>query len=278
MPVNAGIHYQKAEEEYRDAETAQEKLQCLKKMMALVPKHKSSENLQREIKEKISRYTKILQKEKQQKKGRKSKFSVKKEGAATVVIVGTTNSGKSTLLSKLTNARPEIADYPFTTKKPEIGTMDYHGVKIQIVELPAVFEDFEESQDGLALMSIIRLADLTILMFKTKEEEQMLKKELKEVLSNYILFTKLEGIKDRIWSQLKLIKIYTKTPGGERQYPPLALSKGNSIKNMAEHIHKDFIKKFNFARVWGISVKHQGSRVSLDHKLEDNDIVELHMK
>jgi len=278
MPVNAGIYYQRAEEEYRAAETAQEKLQCLKKMMALVPKHKSSENLQREIKEKISRYTKILQKEKQNKKGRKSKFSVKKEGAATVVIVGTTNSGKSTLLSKLTNAKPEIAEYPFTTKKPEMGTMDYCGVKIQMVELPAVFENFEESHDGLALMSIIRLADLTILMFKSKEEEQMLKRELKEVLNNYVVFTRFEDIKDQIWSKLKLVKIYTKIPGGGKQYPPLALKKGNSIKDMAEHIHKDFIKKFNFARVWGDSVKHQGSRVSLDHKLKDNDIVELHMK
>ncbi len=278
MPVNPGIHYQKAEEEYREAVTIQDKLKALKKMMALVPKHKSSENLQREIKERISRYTKILQKEKQQKKGKKSKFSIKKEGAATVVIVGTTNSGKSTLLSKLTNARPEIADYPFTTKKPEIGTMDYEGIKIQIVEIPAIFEHFEASQDGLALMSIIRLADLVILMFNNEEEKRLLRKELEEVLGEYIEFEKVKGLKDLIWRRLRLIKVYTKVPGGKKQFPPLALKKGDCIKDMAEHIHKDFIKKFHFARVWGKSVKHQGIRVNLDHVLEDNDLVELHMK
>lgn len=278
MPVNPGIHYQKAEEEYREAETIQDKLKTLRKMMALVPKHKGSENLQREIKERISKYTKILQKEKQQKKGRKSKFSIKKEGSATVTIVGTTNSGKSTLLSKLTNAKPEIADYPFTTKKPEVGVMDYYGVKIQLVEIPAIFENFEESHDGLALMGIIRLSDLVILMFNNKEEEMMLKKELKEVLGNYVVFKKLEGFKDLVWKKLGLIKIFTKIPGKEKEDRALALKKGACIKDMAEHVHKDFIKKLHFARVWGKSVKHQGIKVNLDHRLADNDIVELHMR
>ena len=39
-----------------------------------------------------------------------------------------------------------------------------------------------------------------------------------------------------------------------------------------------FIKKFKFARVWGKSVKFNGAQVGLNHKLKDNDIVELHLK
>jgi len=39
-----------------------------------------------------------------------------------------------------------------------------------------------------------------------------------------------------------------------------------------------FIKKFKFARVWGNSIKHQGARAGLDHKLKDEDVVELHLK
>ncbi len=279
MPVNPGIHYQKAEEEYREAETISDKLKVLRNMMALVPKHKGSENLQREIKERIAKYTKILQKEKQQRKGKKSKFSLKKEGIATVLLVGTTNSGKSSLLAKLTNAKPEIADYPYTTKKLEIGTIDYYGMKIQIVEIPAIFENFEESQNGLAFMSIIRLADLVILMFNDVKERNLLKKELSEVLSNYVFYDDIkDNLKERIWKCLGLIKIYTKVPGKPKQEPPMALRKGSCVKDMAEHVHKDFIKKFRFARVWGKSVKHEGVMVNLDHELKDNDVVELHMK
>ena len=46
---------------------------------------------------------------------------------------------------------------------------------------------------------------------------------------------------------------------------------------MAEQVHKDFIKRFKYARIWGTSVKHPGSQVGIDHRLHDEDIVELHM-
>ena len=75
-----------------------------------------------------------------------------------------------------------------------------------------------------------------------------------------------------------MIKVYTKQPGKEKDYPPIALKKDSTIKDLALHVHKDFIKKFRFARVWGNSVKFSGSRCSLIHILQDNDIVELHIK
>ena len=40
----------------------------------------------------------------------------------------------------------------------------------------------------------------------------------------------------------------------------------------------DFIEKFNFARIWGKSVKHSGSNVGLEHVLKEGDIVEIHTK
>lgn len=53
--------------------------------------------------------------------------------------------------------------------------------------------------------------------------------------------------------------------------------KSSTIKDMATHLHKDFIKKFRFARVWGSSSKFPGQSVGLNHKLEDDDIVEIHL-
>ena len=81
-----------------------------------------------------------------------------------------------------------------------------------------------------------------------------------------------------MWRRLNLIKVSTKQPGKKPDYPPVALEKGSQIKNLAEHVHKDFLKNFKFARVWGKSVKYQGQRCGLTHILKDDDIVELHLK
>mgnify|MGYP001596938586 CR=1 FL=1 len=277
MPVNPGIEYQKAEREFSEATTVIEKLRVLRLMLAKVPKHKGTEHLQKEIKERIKKYTSLLEKEKQTKKGKST--GIKKEGAAQITIIGTTNSGKSTLLSKLTNAKPLIAPFPFTTTKPEIGTLDYKGIKLQIVEIPAIIENFIDTDKGLHYLSIIKTSDLVVLLFKDEKEKQMLLKELKtnDVKTKILIPTK-ENIKEEIWSKLNLIKVYTKQPGKNKDFPPVALKTNSTVRDLALKVHKDFIEKFNFARIWGKSIKHQGTKVSLEHILKDEDIVEFHTK
>ncbi|MEK6862484.1 MAG: GTPase, partial [Nanoarchaeota archaeon] len=151
MPVNPGQEYQVAERGYTEAKTVKEKIRALENMLKLAPKHKSAEKLLKQIKTNLAKYKRLEEREKEIKlKAKKSKYqiSIKKEGAAQIVIVGLTNTGKSTLLNKLTNAKPLIAPYEFTTKKPEVGTMDYKGIKLQVVEFPAVTENFEEKEKG----------------------------------------------------------------------------------------------------------------------------------
>ena len=53
---------------------------------------------------------------------------------------------------------------------------------------------------------------------------------------------------------------------------------GATIEDMAKRLHKDFIKKFKFARVWGKSAKFGGQMCGLKHILEDEDVVEVHLK
>ena len=178
MPINAGYEYGKAESEFNQAGTVQEKLLALRKMLSVAPKHKGAESLLKQIKEKIAKYKELAEKEKKAKKGSGKTLSIKKEGAATICIIGTVNSGKSTLLKKLTNANVLIAPYPFTTKKPEIGVLDYKGIKLQIVEIPAIAEKFEYSELGPSLLAIIRQSDLLIITFKEKSELKLIDKEL----------------------------------------------------------------------------------------------------
>ncbi len=278
MPINANYEYAKAEQKFQNAGTTQEKLQALKEMLSKSPSHKGAESLRKEIKEKIAKYKLLIEKDKKIKKGSGKSLSIKKEGAAAICIVGTTNSGKSTLLNRLTNANVTVAPYPFTTKKPELGTLDYKGIKLQIIEIPAVVENFEESEIGPSMLAIMKQSDLLIITFKDKEELKFINNEIYNIDTHRIYYYNQEDIKDLIWRNLNLIKVYTKQPGKEKDYPPVALKKRSVIKDLAMHIHKDFFRKFDFARVWGKGSKFNGQRVGLNHKLEDDDIVEVHLK
>ena len=346
MPINAGIEYQKAEAQYHEARTLQEKLKALDEMMRTAPKHKGAEGLLQEIKRKIAKLRALAEKAKRS--GSRFQIAVKKEGAAQVVLLGVPNAGKSTLLAKLTNAKPEIADYPFTTRLPEVGILEYEGVKIQVLEIPAITEDFLEKEKGPMLISLVRNADLAVFVLRHPSEAGLLRKEceragimldkqrphiritrtgggglafvgkikgnldeakallrehghlnatvefgphvtladLKEVLKEGTVYRPLveayrdddaESIKRNIWEKISLIRVQTKQPGKKPDWPPVALKKGATIRHLAEIIHKDFIRRFRFARVWGKSAKFKGQSVGMDHCLTDRDVVEFHM-
>lgn len=278
MPINAHPEFQKAEQAYASARTSEEKLKALTLMYQTAPKHKSSEKLLANIKTKISKLKKFLEKEKIQRKGKGKKTSIKKEGAATITLVGTTNTGKSTLLKKLTGAKATIAAYKFTTKKPEVGVLDYKGIKLQIIEIPAIVENFRETEQGPTLLNTISQSDLIVILFNNPKEKNMLDRELSEIKIKKLIFDKIENFENKIWKSLDLIKVYTKQPGKKPEYPPLALRKGSVVRDLAIHVHKDFIKNFKYSKIWGKSAKFPGQVCGMNHKLEDEDIVELHMK
>lgn len=283
MPTNVHPEYQKAEKEYLLAETLPEKIKALQNMLSKLNRHKGTENLEREIKQRIAKYKTLLEKEKLARKGKGGGLNIKKEGAAQVVLVGKTNSGKSFLLSKITNATPLIAEYEFTTKVPEVGTMLVNEVPIQVVEVPAIIENFLEKEKGPMFLGIIRGSDLIVILADEKKDEKFVEEELKKagIKGKKIVVKKKEDyfhIKNKIWQSLDLIFVFTKTPGKEKDYPPIALKKGASVRELALNVHKDFVKKFNFAKVWGKSAKHAGMKCGLKHILQSGDVVELHTK
>ncbi len=126
--------------EYQEAKSLPEKISKLEALISAIPEHKGTEKLRRNLKRTLARLK--LELEEREKKRAKSssglKFSVKKEGAGQILLVGNTMSGKSSILSLLTNAKPKIGFSPFTTKTPTPGMMEYMDVKIQLVEVPAI--------------------------------------------------------------------------------------------------------------------------------------------
>ncbi len=279
MPINAGYEYSVALGEYDKAKTPQEKLKALQKVLAASPNHKSSEKLRSGIKQKIAKLREQIE-TRSKKKGGSSSFSIKKDGAAQVCLIGTTSSGKTTFLNKITKLNAKIGTHPFTTTKPEIGTLDYKGIKIQIVEIPAITKDYVVQEKGPMFLAILKQADLVVIFGKNKEEISLVLKELREneVNTPYIIYFDDLDMIEIIWKNIGMVKIYTKQPGREKDFPPIAFKKGAIVKDLANILHKDFVKKFKFARVWGKSVKFAGQTVGLNYELKDDDSIEIHTK
>jgi ribosome-interacting GTPase 1 len=167
MAANLTPQYLEAEADYKKAKTAEERLACLKKMYSLLPKHKASEKLQADLKTKMSDLREEIEREKKSPKKGGVSHKIPKQGAGQYVILGGPNAGKSRLLSRFTRATPEVAPYPFTTREPHAGMMDWEDVRIQLIDTPPITADFMESY----LQGMIVAADAAILMVDLGDED-----------------------------------------------------------------------------------------------------------
>ncbi len=155
MPANLTPQYREADRKFKTATTPPDKLAALEEMLAIIPKHKGTEKMQADLKRRIAKLRGQMQQQKKSAGRGRPFFHVDREGAGQVVLVGAPNTGKSALLRALTNAQPEIADYPFTTRAPLPGMMAYENVQVQLVDLPPITPDLTEGW----LYGIIRTAD-----------------------------------------------------------------------------------------------------------------------
>ena len=90
----------------------------------------------------------------------------------------------------------------------------------------------------------------------------------------------LEELKRLIFAKLGFMRVYCKEVGRKADLEePLIVFKGCTLEGMCNRLHRDFVTKFKFARIWGKSAKFGGQIIRrLDHMLQEGDIAELHMK
>ncbi len=376
MATNYDFAFANAMKKYDEAKNIEEKLTALDEMQRTQPSHKGAEKLRADLSKRISKLKEKQEAQARQRGGSKSMF-FSKEGSATIVLIGLPNTGKSTLLSKITDAKPAISNYKFTTTEPELGIMDFKGVKIQVVELPAIIENSHKGKArGKEVLGLVRNADLVVFILKGSRTEieaqlktlnselrrtnivlnkkkpqitlskvgtmgieiageknvvgsiELLKQKMLEngcynvllrvdeklkvdeivegldkskhflkaigiwvdnaasnVNSKIIIegipvfsITNISDTKKMLYDNLNLITIFTRKPGEkDSDNIPVALKQNGTVEDLCNLLHKDFIQKFRYARVWGSS-KHAGQQVSLDFKFKAGDVVELYVK
>jgi ribosome-interacting GTPase 1 len=314
LPANLTPDYLAAEREYKAAHTQTEKIAALERMLATLPKHKSTEKLQADLKRRLSQARK-----ESQKKGAAHAapfYLVEREGAGQVALIGPPNSGKSRLLAALTHARPEVADYPFTTRLPAPGMMTFENVQIQLVDLPPFSPEYMEPW----LPQVVRTAHMGVLVVDVNDPELLdqvqfvagalermrlapprllvaNKLDLPGADANFAALRDLYGephpwvalsaatglnldvFTRAVFDALELVRVYTKAPGKKPELDsPFVLRRGQTVLDAARLVHKDFAERLKFARLFHVSAdRGEGLMVERSHLIQDEDILEFHI-
>jgi len=328
MPANLPPQYFEAEKRYREAKTPQEKIEALEEMLTIMPKHKGTDKLRADLRRKISKF----KTQAQQKKGagkRETAYSIEREGAAQILLVGPPNTGKSSLVRALTNATPDVADFPHSTWKPTPGMVSFENIQFQLVDTPPITREYVDPwmadlirrcdllgivldlhsdpvgqlEETLEVLSGLRVFPKGLPVPKDLKKTPFIKKTLvmvnkvdtQDEEEDYKVFLELcefplpcipvstlngryfKELLKRIYQVLGLIRVYTKAPGKKPDLnAPFVLPKDSTLETLASKIHKDFVKKLKYARIWGKDV-FDGQMIQKDHLLKDGDIVELHI-
>lgn len=142
------------------------------------------------------------------------------------------------------------------------------------IDIDEFIDCIEGNRKYLPAITCVSKADLA--------NEESLRKIMRETNADIFISAEcninIEKLKELIFIKLNFMRIYMKEPRKEADLKiPLIVSNHASIRDVCEKLHKDFIFKFRFARVWGKSAKFPGQRLMLNHRLQDGDILEIHL-
>ena len=183
MPANLPPMYFEAEKRFREARTPEDKVEALEEMLAIMPKHKGTDKLKADLRRKIAKFKDQSQKKKG---GARSStaYAINKEGAGQIVVVGPPNTGKSSLVAKLTNANPEVGDFPHTTWKPTPGMVPYENIQFQLIDTPPISNEYTDP----LMVDLLRRADMLAIMLDLKADVIQQFEDTLAILADWRIF------------------------------------------------------------------------------------------
>ena len=196
MPANLPPEAKAKLAKYSEAKSIEEKIRALEEFISSVPKHKGTENLLLWARRRLAELREEMEARKRKKVGGGVQFFVEKSGAGQAVLLGPPNSGKSSILAAITNAKPEIADYPFTTKLPQAGMAIYEDVRIQIVDTPPLLPWSPESPVNNRVLGLARNSDAVIIVVGLDDSDAAgaVRRVVELIESRGIIVTSRRGI------------------------------------------------------------------------------------
>jgi GTP-binding protein len=186
-------------------------------------------------------------------KGERFTMNLEIKMIADVGLVGLPNAGKSTLLSRISNARPEIADYPFTTITPNLGVVDIDkGTSVLMADIPGLIEGAADGK-GLGhdfLKHVERTAVILHLVEAYNEDVATAYTTIKEELKAYdkvlgkrpeiVLLTKVEGLDEEIVNDL-IAQLKAVVPA-RTKIMPISSQSGAGLQDMLFTLKKSVEK------------------------------------
>ena len=135
-----------------------------------------------------------------------------------------------------------------------------------------VIEDNKSYVPMMILLNKVDLVDLDYLKELQKEIPEFIPISADKKLN-------IDALKEEIFDRVDLIRVYLKPQGRKADMEdPLVIRRGSTVIDACEKLHREFVKNFRHAKIWGTSVKFPGQKVGPDHVLEDEDVLRIILK
>ncbi len=144
-----------------------------------------------------------------------------------------------------------------------------------VIDVDAFIDCIEGSKKYLPAITCISKVDLA-----TADQVERIKRETNaDIVVSAETDLNIDSLRELIFQKLNFIRVYMKEPKKDADMnEPMIVTSCSSVGDICSKLHKDFVKKFKFCRVWGKSAKFPGQRHMLHHVMVDGDILELHIR
>lgn len=141
------------------------------------------------------------------------------------------------------------------------------------ITVEQLIDVIEDNKVYLKSMVLLNKADLA-----TPETIVAATKRVKDAIVISATSGKLESLKGPIYEKFELMSVYLKEYGKKADDKPLIVRKASTVKDICNILHRDFLGRFRFSKVWGKSAKFPGQRFQENHILKDGDTVQLFLR